>query len=187
MDKICAVIDLEGFHIKSRGGFHVRKLGFCDWKRHRMGSRSYQTFGVFRDLPKQDRITAAYVMKHIHGLSYSPSPWENARPPYEIHDDVVAIYQQYKTTQRDRIGYKGGHVEKDLLAILNIPSRNLEDNGCPPFRKMDRLVGVRRCGHHQKPWIHHCPMVECVHFVNWMRQKSGLLNDTVSFQTVRTY
>ena len=181
MDKICVVIDLEGFHIKTRDGFHVRELGYCDCRRHSMGSKSYQTFGYLMDLPMRDRRTVEYVIKHIHGLSYTPKLRENARPPYEIHDDVLALYEQHRTPQRDLIGYKGGHVEKDLLDSLNIPSHNLED-GCPPFREMELLVGVWGCGHHQKPSIHHCPMIECVHFVNWMRKESGL-----SFQTANKY
>ena len=187
MEKICAVIDLEGFYIKSRGGFHIRELGFCDWQCHRMGSRTYQTSGLFRDLPKEDRRAAAYVMKHIHGLSYSPRPWENARFPEDIEDDIRAIYQQAKTHQRDRLGYKGGCVERDLLARLNIPSHNLEDDGCPPFRKIRRLSRVQGCGLHQKPWVHHCPMVECVHFVQWMRRESGLADGTTPPQPVRVY
>ena len=163
MDKVCAVIDLEGFHLKSRGGFHVRELGFCDWKRYLKGTRAYETYGVLTDLPKEDRKTAVFVMTRIHGLPYSPAPQENARPSWEIDDDVRAIYQQCKTRQRDHIGYKGGHVEKDLLQRLGIPSHNLEDDGCPPFRQMTRLPRVRGCGHHQEPRIHHCPMVECEH------------------------
>ena len=174
MEKVCAVIDLEGFHLNSMGGFHVRELGFCDWECHRKASATYQTYGRFIDLPKEDRKTAAFVMTRIHGLSYTPSSQENAYPPWRIHDHVRAIYQQAKTRQRGHIGYKGGHVEKDLLERLNIPSHNLEDDGCPPFRKMKRLSGVWGCGHHQDPRIHHCPMVECEHFVHWMRGKSGL-------------
>lgn len=169
------MIDLEGFHIKSRGGFHTRELGFCDWKRHHMGSKSYQVeSGDRMNLPMRDRKTVEYVIKHIHGLPYTPKPQENAKPPYEIRDDVLALYQQHRTPQRDLIGYKGGQVEKDLLASLNIPSHNLEEDGCPRFRDMEVLMGVWGCGHHQKPWIHHCPKIECVHFVNWMRRESGL-------------
>lgn len=182
MEKICVVIDLEGFHIKSRGGFHVREMGFCDWQRHHIGSNHYQTFRHITDLSKKDKITANYVSKHIHGLPYTPHWRENARPPHEVYDDVLALYEQHGTPQRDRLGYKGGHVEKDLLNRLNIPMHDLEQDGCPPFRKMERLVGVSGCGHHKNPLIHHCPRTECVHFVNLMRKESGL-----SFQTPDKY
>ena len=174
MEKICAVIDLEGFHLNSMGGFHLRELGFCDVERYRKGSIAYETFGRFSDLPEEDRKTAAFAMTRIHGLPYTPRSRENAYPPWKIDDHVRALYQMSKTRQRDHIGYKGGHVEKDLLDRLNIPSHNLEDDGCPPFREMKRLAGVEGCGHHRNPRIHHCPKVECEHFVHWMREKSGL-------------
>ena len=174
MEKICAVIDLEGFQLESMGGFHVRELGFCDWERNRKGSVTYETFGRVSDLPEKDRKSVVFVTNKIHGLSYYPTPQENAYPPWRIDDHVRAIYQMAKTRQRDRIGYKGGHVEKDLLERLKIPSHNLEDDGCPRFREMKRLAGVESCGHHRNPRIHHCPKVECEHFVNWMREKSDL-------------
>lgn len=182
MDKICLVIDLEGFHIKSRGGFHVRESRYCDWKRHDIGSKSYQAFGYLRDLPMRDRRTVEYVTKHVHGLPYVAKPRENAKPPYELHDDVRALYEKHRTPQRTLIGYKGGHVEKDLLNSLDIPSHDLEEDGCPKFRDMERLVGVWGCGNHQKPSMHHCPKIECVLFVNWMRKESGL-----SFQIGNKY
>ena len=179
MEKICMVIDLEGFQIKSRGGFHFRELGFCDWKRLHVGSKSYQIeAGYLMNLPLRDRKTVEYVTKHIHGLPYTPAPQENARPPSEIDDDVCALYRLHRTQQRDHIGYKGGPVERDLLTRLNIPSHDLEIDGCPPLRRMERLIGVTGCGHHKNPTIHHCPRSECTHYVNWMRQESGL-----SFQT----
>ena len=182
MDKICVVIDLEGFQIKSRGGFYTRELGYCDWQRHHIGSKHYQTSGCLMDLPMRDRKTCEYVTKHIHGLSYTARPWENARPPRDLHNDVRALYEQHRTPHRYLVGYKGGHVEKDLLDSLNIPSHNLEEDGCPRFLDMELLIGVWGCGNHQKPSIHHCPVIECVHFVNWMRKESGL-----SFQTANKY
>ena len=178
MDKICLVIDLEGFNKKSRGGFHVREMGFCDWKRQHIGAISYQTFSELDNLPPPDRMTVKFTIKHIHGLPYTPRPEENARDPCGIDDDVRALYQLHRTPQRDRIGYKGGYVEKELLARIDIPGHDLEQDGCPPFRDMPRLRGVTSCGHHKNKAIHHCPRSECAHFVNWMRQKSGL-----SFQT----
>ena len=170
MEHICLVIDLEGFHIKSKGGFHVREMGFCDWTSQSVGSKSYQTFGAFKDLSFQDRKTAAFVIDKIHGLPYKAKPQENARPPQELDTDIRSLYEQHKTPQRHIIAYKGGHVERDLLTRLNIPSYNLEESGCPPFRCMKRLTGVLGCGHHNNPSLHHCPMVECFHFVDWMKK-----------------
>ena len=158
------------------------RIGYCDWKRHHAGSYHYQSFGYLTDLPKQHQITAKYVTKHVHGLLYKAGSREKARPVYEIQDDIRALYERHRTSQRNIVGYKGGHVERDLLDELNIPSYDLEQDGCPPFRRMELLVGVEGCGPHKKPSIHHCPLIECVHFVNWMRRESGL-----SFQTADKY
>lgn len=182
MDKICVVIDLEGFQVKSRGGFQVRELGYCDWQRHHAGSYRYQLPGYLKDLPKQDQLTVKYVTKHVHGLPYRAFSREKARPADEIHEDVRGLYERHRTSERNVVGYKGGHVERDLLNELNIPSHDLEQDGCPPFGRMELLGGVEGCGHHKDPSTHHCALVECVHFVNWMRRQSGL-----SFQTADKY
>ena len=39
---------------------------------------------------------------------------------------------------------------------------------CPKFDDMPRLRGVRSCGYYQDPLRHHCPKVECYHFVEWI-------------------
>ena len=70
MDKICVVIDLEGFQVKSRGGFQVRELGYCDWRRVHAGSYRYQLTGYVKDLPKEEQATVSFVTKHVHGLPY---------------------------------------------------------------------------------------------------------------------
>ena len=46
---------------------------------------------------------------------------------------VKKLYQKYKTNTRTVVGYKGGHVEKELLQTLNIPSLNLETLGCAKY------------------------------------------------------
>ena len=178
MDKICVVIDLEGFQVKSRGGFQVRELGYCDWRRVHAGSYRYQLTGYVKDLPKEEQATVSFVTKHVHGLPYRAFIRENARPVEEVKEDVRRLYERHRTSERYVVGYKGGHVERDLLDELQIPSYDLEKDECPKFGRMERLQGVEGCGHHKDPSKHHCAVVECVHFVNWMRQQSGL-----SFQT----
>ena len=182
MDKICVVIDLEGFHVKSRGGFQVRELGYCDWRRLHVGSYRYQLAGYVKDFPKEDQATVRFVTKYLHGLPYRAFIREKARPIEEVEEDVRRLYERHRTSERHVVGYKGGHVEKDLLDKLKIPSYDLEKDECPQFGRMERLRGVEGCGHHKDPLKHHCAMVECVHFVNWMRRQSGL-----SFQTADKY
>ena len=50
------------------------------------------------------------------------------------------------------IAYKGGHIEKDILDNMGLPSVDLEEFGCP---KVDSLWSShyspgRSCGHHKQ-------------------------------------
>ena len=40
--------------------------------------------------------------------------------------------------------------------------------------KTSRTPARGVCGHHDEPLRHHCPRVECYHFVSWMRHQCGL-------------
>ena len=74
------------------------------------------------------------------------------------------------------VGYKGGHVEKDLLNKLNIPSLNLETLGCPKYDvlRSDDLKYVNllpSCGFHKDDTRHHCPVTECHAFYLWYKSE----------------
>ena len=99
-----------------------------------------------------------------------------------MKEDVRRLYECHRTSERYVESYKGGPVERDLLNELKIPSYDLEKDKCPQFGRKERLQGVEGCGHHKDPLKHHCAVVECVHFVNWMRRQSGL-----SFQTAHKF
>ena len=43
------------------------------------------------------------------------------------------LHDVYGIVKRTMVGYKGGHVEKDVLKQLNIPSLNLETVGCSKY------------------------------------------------------
>ena len=170
MDKACLCIDLEGFHFQQHG-FVCRELGFCDWTRQHSGVRHFNPPLRFDQLTPKDKATVCWVTRNIHGLSYFP-PFAIARPPTLLDPLVQALYEHFRTDTRDTVVFKGGHVEKDLLTRLGIPHLDLEAHGCPPFRKMTRLDHVKGCGYHADPDRHHCPQVECHHFVDWMMRHS---------------
>ena len=48
------------------------------------------------------------------------------------------------------VAYKGGHVEKDLLKKLNIPSLALETWGCPKYEQLKQTIvePLASCGFH---------------------------------------
>lgn len=50
--------------------------------------------------------------------------------------DIFELYKTFKSPHQDLVGYKGGHVEKDVLNEVNIPSINWEQWGCPKFETL---------------------------------------------------
>lgn len=183
LNKVCLVIDLEGFHVSaSRGNpkqFLVRELGWCAWPGHAHDVGSYRYFNLreFRTLLLKDQKTCRYVSKHIHGLPYRPTPEEQARPPWQLREDLRNLYNLHRTPERPSVAYKGGHVEKNLLDKMGIPCVDLEVWGCPKFENLNRLTTVGGCGHHADPLRHHCPQVETYHFVQWIRRTLHLPRD----------
>ena len=102
-----------------------------------------------------------------------------------LHRDLLNLYQRSKTVERPYMAYKGGTNERDLLKKLNIPAWNLEEAGCPKFERLLRLCTVVSCGQHEDPFRHHCPRLECYHFVQWLRSRLNLSYDTNYIDTSR--
>ena len=182
LNRIGMIIDLEGFHLNPRRGkpgeFLPRELGWCDWRGCGHGSHHYAHSSRYPDLPLRDRRTVRYVTQKVHGLPFLPTPEEQARPAFQMTQDIKELYKEYCTPERPLVGYKGGTIERDTLETLGIPSVNLERFGCPKYDDMSRLTTVKSCGHHEKPLVHHCPQVECYHFVQSMQKMNGLSWDT---------
>ena len=181
--KICLIVDLEGFHIAARKSklysVVVHEMGQCAWPGSDAfcGTFHYFPTDKYRDLHLRDRRSVKYVMDHIHGLSYHPTCEEQVRPPWQLYEDIEDLYNTHKTSDRVLVGCKGGRVEMEILSKMGIPSVNLEHLGCPKFDTMTRLATMGSCGHHAKPLCHHCPQVECYHFMQWLRKTLKLPRD----------
>ena len=70
LDKVCLVIDLEGFCLGDQ--FLPRELGWFDWTGQHRGSIHYKPSMPWPDLSPKDRRTAYDCTTHIHGLAYYP-------------------------------------------------------------------------------------------------------------------
>ena len=156
---------------------HVRELGYYTWNEEH-GRHAFRIPVPRQDLAPKDRQTVNFVIRKIHGLSYQPSQAEHPQHPRVVPRMVQDLYGDYSTPDRTVVGYKGGHVEKDLLNKLNIPSLNLETLGCPKYDVLrnDDLKFVNllpSCGFHQDDTRHHCPVTECHAFYLWY--KSGVV------------
>lgn len=165
LENVCLVIDMEGFIVKK--AFLCRELGWrsCTGER---GSWRYRMPCLLCDLSVKDKRTADYVTNRVSGLPFDARPTEGASGSDGAPGDVVALYRKYRTKTMGVIGYKGGHVEKDLLERLGIPSVNLEEFGCPKFERLTAsdFNPVEGCGFHVRQ--SHCAMVECEAFFSWL-------------------
>ena len=155
------------------GMFHVP--GFIDahyytWNQEH-GRHAFFIPIPYKALDDKDRGTFHFVCNKINGLSYQPTQAEHAYHPMLLKSLVKKLYQKYKTNTRTVVGYKGGHMEKDLLQKLNIPSLNLETLGCPKYNVLKTRFPseslLPSCGFHKDDKLHHCPMTECHAFWKW--------------------
>ena len=174
LSHVCLVLDLEWFEVQ--GQFLVRELGWCDWTSLNCGHYHYHPSIPYPDSWK-DKSQIRFVRRHIHGLPYYANRQEKARPAVQLEQDVKRLVQQFQQPNKMVVAYNGGHYEKDLLERWGIPHFNLEQAQCPKFNAMTRLRYATSCGCHYDPFRHHCPQMECYHFVHWMRGQMGLVRD----------
>ena len=169
-DKLCIILDLEGFFLNKT--FHVRELSYYSWNEQH-GRHAFFIPVPHETLNNKDKRTVDFVKTKIHGLTYRPTPEEHFQNPLILGILVQTLYDNYKTDKRNVVGYKGGHIEKDLLQKLNIPSLNLETLGCPKYNvsrtRYEHLTDS--CGFHADPTLHHCPVVECHAFWKWYKDE----------------
>ena len=168
-DNLCLILDLEGFFTHGKF-FHARELGYYTWNQEH-GRHAFFIPIPYKVLNDKDRNTFHFLCNKIQGLSYQPTQAEHAHHPMLPKSLVKKLYQKYKTNTRTVIGYKGGHVEKDLLQTLNIPSLNLETLGCPKYDVLRTQFPseslLLSCGFHKDDTLHHCPVTECHAFWKW--------------------
>ena len=140
-NNLCFILDLEGFFINKT--FQVRELGYYTWNKEN-GRHAFSIPIPYKELSDKDKRTVNFVIKKIHGLSYHFLKAEGFQPREVLEDLIQNIYSRYKEGQRTVVGYKGGHVEKDLLKKLNIPSIDLETLGCPKYDKLRHIISSER-------------------------------------------
>ena len=176
LSHVFLILDLEGFEVQ--GQFLVRELGWCDWTGQHWGHSHYYPTRPYPEAWK-DKHLIRFVRRHIHGLPYTPTHQEQVRPAADLEHDVKDLVQKFQQPDKTVVAYKGGHYEKELLQHWGIPYFNLEKAQCPKFNAMTRLCHPTSCSCHDDPWRHHCPQIECYHFVHWMRCQLGLDRDWI--------
>ena len=138
LDKVCLVIDLEGFCLGDQ--FLPRELGWCDWTGQHRGSIHYKPSVPWHDLSPKDQRTAYDCTTHIHGLAYYPQNLYHLA--HELKTDAQHLYQQHKTSERSLVAYKGSLIQRRWLTSWGMPHVDLEPLGCPKFKDLPRLSSV---------------------------------------------
>ena len=146
----------------------------------------FLTRNAFFDVPNmtltpQHRRTVTYCSR-LHGMPWQPRSSERIVHPQQQVEAVMRqwfeLVQQTSRKQRPVVAYKGGHVELDLLTVMNIPTCNLELWNCP---KVDALAlqfpevkpEVHMCykGNHALAGdtaLVHCPKLEVTLFAEFV-------------------
>ena len=164
MEEITLIIDLEGFILSS--GFIARELGWCTIQGEN-DSQHFYSWVRYKDLNYKDRRKVNFVYKHIHGLRFETSFKEAALPQRDLEAVIRALYRG------GLVAYNGGHLEKDLLDKMGLPSINLEELGCPKADSLWNQYKGTSCGHHKTDLFKmvHCPKEETFIFYQWLQNK----------------
>ena len=179
----CLCIDLDGFRVGEK--FLVRELGWCAPL-----TANRETYGVYHFthdytwdmLTHKEAQNAAYVKRRVTGLSLRPSPLEyhygSVLQQEDLSPTVLKLWRQYKTSECDKVAYKGGTLEKHLLTSLNIPSLDLEKEQCPKFKQLYLESSIPfpkcPCHTHSIEFDVHCAMSECYAFTRWYSSNKSL-------------
>ena len=130
----------------------------------------------YKNLSDKDKRTVNFVRRKIHGLTYQPLKAEHFQKPKVLGELIWDIYSMYKSCsngERTVVGYKGGHVEKDLLTKLKIPCLNLKTLGCPKFDKLRHIIPkntlLSSCGFYGDNNVHYFPVTESHAFWCWYK------------------
>ena len=125
------------------------------------------------DLCAKDRKSCWYVMRNIHTLPFGVPYGVKACKITKLSNIVCDFYREAGQSERSKLAYKGGRYERDLLAILNIPSIDLEKYGCPKAEILiNELVWLETCGNHTVADAYlHCAKLEVEAYAQWLRKK----------------
>ena len=165
---ICCIIDFDGFHV-DKLGFLTREFGFIGMHDENPRSHRYNLTKFWSKTSEKSKKTIFFCKKNIHGMSFRPMPSEIVKSYSNFEKDVKDFYLECCSTRKCAVGFKGGHVERDLLQKLRIPYINLEEYQVPKFDILNRdgKYNDFNCGYHQN--LYHCPKAEVMAFRDCLR------------------
>jgi hypothetical protein len=151
MDKICAIVDTQGFQLKDR--FIPREVAVVS--DYISQCQELDPCIEWNTLTKDEQETIIYSTQFKHGLFYRPFNPDNYCFIYKSKDigDVLQIwYDMIATDERPLFGYKNPQLGK-ILSDINIPCIDLDkDLHFPRYEFIqNKYNDSYLCAFHKKP------------------------------------
>jgi hypothetical protein len=160
MDKVCCVIDAQGFTLN--GSFYPREITI-------ISKTSKQTFlcdvrKVFLTSNDKDKKTNEFIYNNILGINSSKDCGESG---------FIKLYQLYREfiyKNKNIVAIKNVQL-KELLKKLNIPYIELEDYGCPAIDRLNEYYCYKACHFHKKSLMKkiRCSEQKCELLWQWIK------------------
>ena len=190
MDKVCAVVDAQGFIL--RGEFYAREAAVAS-----EGWTNCQEFNPgfkWTDLNRKEIGTVKFCMRKIHGLYLHPYP-NNKYSPVPNSNQVGNYFKSYynliATKEKPLFAVKNERV-KNILAHNEIPFLDLNEvqYQFPSINTLERMYSnLKTCAYHLKPrfknHVFRCAYRKCIHMWSYIKA-SHALNEENKVVTAQT-
>lgn len=180
--KIKYMFDCDGFSVG--GEFLVKEIAIGNLDAMTVDLFHYRLPNSYHQLPPKIKYQVRWLTKNLHGLRYENDLFD--LPLSAINETISKLCADCELNGR-LIGYKGGHIEVDILKLLNYGhlAVNIEKYGCPRFDVLYKTINVTEnmplyhykiaCSKHvavktisNYKKMAHCSRVELVYFMAFL-------------------
>ena len=173
MDKICAIIDAQGFIIN--GKFHIRELAFNEFDSPNVLNWEFDIPYNFEELNTKDKITNDYIMRNITGLPFQPQRDSKYMTFDKLRPFIGYLYQKTQTTQRKFFGIKSQQIA-EVLFDLDIPFILLGD--IPSVKRLQKYYKTTAfCTNHTENYEGKCAEQKVEHIRRWISDTQYFNNE----------
>src|SRR5882757_3502546 len=150
MDKICAIVDSQGFQFKDQ--FVAREVAVVSDRLSQC--QELDTDIDWNNLSKEEQQIIIYSTQYKHGLFYRPF-----NPDYycfvykssEIGNVLKIWYEMIASNEKPLFGYKGHQIAK-ILQDNGIPCIDLSELNIPSYDIISQKYNDNYlCAYHKKP------------------------------------
>ena len=164
MDKVCAVIDAQGFN--HNGIFVPREIAIVANNFHMCFLVDAKL--VYNEMSDKDKKTNEYIERQFIGLPLNSSSNCVIKNTIEYILEVKHQYRQLKSTEDDVIGVKNSQFQR-ILTEFGIPCTNIESFGCPTVEQLNKTYKYTCCSNHYKLRNNYsCALKKCRLLWKWI-------------------